>query len=193
MGTTSRATSQVCARSVDGTSKMDPEIGCLLVYTVFPFTVLGLFTVVLTATHRASGAYLLFIWWTGICVVEGFFHGRTTSGFTRLDYALMCSLPIWSFLIRKRCSYKPLHFTYGALGGLMFLDAYTWRPVEWDLWVFTSRCVAFSIFMGCVCRLVSSVRFVPRHKPGHCQKCGYDLIGNVSGVCPECGTKIEHT
>ena len=24
-----------------------------------------------------------------------------------------------------------------------------------------------------------------------CQKCDYDLTGNVSGVCPECGTKIE--
>lgn len=23
-----------------------------------------------------------------------------------------------------------------------------------------------------------------------CQKCGYNLTGNVSGVCPECGTKI---
>jgi hypothetical protein len=22
---------------------------------------------------------------------------------------------------------------------------------------------------------------------GHCQNCGYDLTGNVSGVCPECG------
>lgn len=25
---------------------------------------------------------------------------------------------------------------------------------------------------------------------GHCLTCGYDLTGNVSGVCPECGTKI---
>jgi len=24
----------------------------------------------------------------------------------------------------------------------------------------------------------------------HCQKCGYDLTGNVSGTCPECGTRI---
>lgn len=24
--------------------------------------------------------------------------------------------------------------------------------------------------------------------PGHCRKCSYDLRGNVSGVCPECGT-----
>ena len=23
--------------------------------------------------------------------------------------------------------------------------------------------------------------------PGHCQKCGYNLTGNVSGVCSECG------
>lgn len=23
--------------------------------------------------------------------------------------------------------------------------------------------------------------------PGQCQECGYDLTGNVSGVCPECG------
>ena len=26
--------------------------------------------------------------------------------------------------------------------------------------------------------------------PGHCQQCGYDLTGNVSGVCPECGTPV---
>ena len=22
---------------------------------------------------------------------------------------------------------------------------------------------------------------------GHCQQCGYDLTGNVTGICPECG------
>ncbi len=27
-------------------------------------------------------------------------------------------------------------------------------------------------------------------KPGHCVKCGYDLTGNVSGQCPECGEKV---
>ena len=29
-----------------------------------------------------------------------------------------------------------------------------------------------------------------RHPPGHCQKCGYDLTGNTSGICPECGERI---
>jgi len=35
-------------------------------------------------------------------------------------------------------------------------------------------------------------RSVWRHRrrplPGHCEQCRYDLTGNVSGVCPECGT-----
>ena len=30
-----------------------------------------------------------------------------------------------------------------------------------------------------------------RHRPGHCRNCGYDLTGNVTGVCSECGTKVE--
>lgn len=27
---------------------------------------------------------------------------------------------------------------------------------------------------------------------GLCLDCGYDLTGNVSGVCPECGTEVKH-
>lgn len=30
----------------------------------------------------------------------------------------------------------------------------------------------------------------PPRGPG-CKRCGYDLTGNVSGVCPECGTIRE--
>jgi hypothetical protein len=30
-----------------------------------------------------------------------------------------------------------------------------------------------------------------RPPPGHCQRCGYDLTGNVSGQCPECGSATE--
>ncbi|HPM24999.1 MAG TPA: hypothetical protein PLP66_13915 [Phycisphaerae bacterium] len=26
---------------------------------------------------------------------------------------------------------------------------------------------------------------------GHCPKCGYDLTGNTSGVCPECGGAVS--
>lgn len=31
-----------------------------------------------------------------------------------------------------------------------------------------------------------------RHpRPGCCVRCGYNLTGNVSGVCPECGRKVD--
>ena len=29
-----------------------------------------------------------------------------------------------------------------------------------------------------------------RFAPGHCRACGYDLRGNESGVCPECGRAV---
>ncbi len=29
-----------------------------------------------------------------------------------------------------------------------------------------------------------------RFPAGHCKKCGYNLTGNVSGVCPKCGTRV---
>ena len=29
--------------------------------------------------------------------------------------------------------------------------------------------------------------------PGHCETCRYDLTGNISGVCPECGTAIKRS
>jgi hypothetical protein len=30
----------------------------------------------------------------------------------------------------------------------------------------------------------------PRRRRGHCPQCNYDLTGNVSGTCPECGAAI---
>lgn len=30
----------------------------------------------------------------------------------------------------------------------------------------------------------------PRYPKGHCQTCSYDLTGNVTGICPECGIEI---
>jgi predicted RNA-binding Zn-ribbon protein involved in translation (DUF1610 family) len=29
-----------------------------------------------------------------------------------------------------------------------------------------------------------------RKEKGQCLACGYDLTGNVSGTCPECGEKV---
>ncbi|UCG32128.1 MAG: hypothetical protein JSU68_10725 [Phycisphaerales bacterium] len=31
------------------------------------------------------------------------------------------------------------------------------------------------------------------HDGHHCGDCGYDLTGNVSGICPECGIRFRET
>ncbi len=36
-----------------------------------------------------------------------------------------------------------------------------------------------------------AIRRFPRMREGHCVQCGYSLIGNTSGVCPECGTPLS--
>ena len=30
-----------------------------------------------------------------------------------------------------------------------------------------------------------------RERRGLCRHCGYNLTGNVSGICPECGTPMQ--
>jgi len=45
---------------------------------------------------------------------------------------------------------------------------------------------AIGLALGLIALRVRSRRL----KTGVCAKCGYDLTGNVSGVCPECGTTL---
>ncbi len=62
---------------------------------------------------------------------------------------------------------------------------YEWRAVVplWLLVVGFSFLVAYYFF------------WLPRHyhKAGHCRSCGYNLTGNTSGVCPECGTRVPQS
>ncbi len=48
-------------------------------------------------------------------------------------------------------------------------------------WTFASLVLTYPLVY-----LISAIR--RRIPPGHCKKCTYNLTGNTSGVCPECGT-----
>jgi uncharacterized membrane protein len=53
---------------------------------------------------------------------------------------------------------------------------------------------ATGILAGVVSILAQRItirRMGDRLKSGHCYGCGYDLTGNVSGQCPECGRGIS--
>jgi hypothetical protein len=54
-----------------------------------------------------------------------------------------------------------------------------WLPIP-ALIVLTAGCLALTY-----------LRLPVRRGPGDCVRCGYSLIGNTSGVCPECGTTIQ--
>ena len=57
------------------------------------------------------------------------------------------------------------------------------RNVPLQIGLSLARYTTPLLIFGLLTRWCAPVR-IP---PGHCQKCGYNLTGNVSGVCPECG------
>lgn len=46
--------------------------------------------------------------------------------------------------------------------------------------------ILLSVWPACAYTL-ARIRRAMRTRRGQCLECGYDLTGNVSGVCPECG------
>jgi hypothetical protein len=61
------------------------------------------------------------------------------------------------------------------------------RQVEMTLWL---PLLVFLLF-PVVAFIRGPVRRWRRRKRGECVACGYDLTGNVSGICPECGAEIQ--
>jgi len=67
-----------------------------------------------------------------------------------------------------------------ASGSLIPIGGY--RGVQVPLWLVTAATAGLPLLWAA--RWLLRRRRVPG---GHCQRCGYNLTGNVSGVCPECG------
>lgn len=63
-------------------------------------------------------------------------------------------------------------------------------------WTRVTSLMAFAMFflglMSIGLRLVI-LQYAEEHDidDTHCQQCGYDLTGNTSGVCPECGLRLR--
>ncbi len=81
--------------------------------------------------------------------------------------------------------YRTGHHWTLALRPLM--PYFRYRGPAWDFrlpfWLLTPCCV-----------IPTGVLFyLDRKRPprGHCRSCGYNLTGNTSGRCPECGSAVE--
>lgn len=68
------------------------------------------------------------------------------------------------------------------------------RALLYSLTYLVKLAIGLALFFGShgLVRLWSRLRYAGlRRKMGLCEKCGYDLTGNVSGICPECGQQTD--
>lgn len=60
-------------------------------------------------------------------------------------------------------------------------------------WLFRSKVIP--VVVVTLAHIILLVGFIIDEKmklgPGRCRKCGYDLTGNLSGTCPECGGTVS--
>lgn len=99
------------------------------------------------------------------------------------------------FRLRLSSTWLLTILVYSALQAILFV-----RAVRWDGVIFGSDdagVMAFLLLMlfspagPLLAAVVTGVESPAGAQlaPGHCP-CGYDLTGNTSGVCPECGERI---
>ena len=99
------------------------------------------------------------------------------------------------------------YISYVVLRPSPFARGVTTRPIGWSVGesledvpfcgtvvgIFGVRVCGISTAALVVAMIIptASFWFLDRRRcfpPGHCRRCGYDLTGNISGRCPECGT-----
>ena len=127
--------------------------------------------------------------------------------------AWAASFPVWcAYIVNTSRSSLDLTLSQGCLasnydrdslvmweGGkpwIMGLNRRPWSPCWW------ARCsrpyygwhVTVPLWMPFLVFAIPTIWlwWIDRRRipPGHCRKCGYNLTGNMSGVCPECGEQI---
>lgn len=79
---------------------------------------------------------------------------------------------------------KPVTYQFAGIG-ITYISADQQADYEFKVpwWVAIVIPLILPAFVGVQ-------RYRHRTKRGHCSKCRYDLMGNTSGLCPECGTSI---
>lgn len=104
--------------------------------------------------------------------------GRTFSRFFMMDTPGFHCVPLYADLKAIAASKSWTEFAYHNLG--LGLPKMTGWEIEVPVWLLV---VTAGLPTAILWR-----RDRRRPKPGSCKVCQYDLTGNESGICPECGT-----
>lgn len=93
--------------------------------------------------------------------------------------------PVIMVCLRRKVLADALMIVFGASYVSMIITS----PME-DLHIVIGSTTTTMVMVAVCCRV-----FLPDDKslviPDSCENCGYNLKGNVSGVCPECGKPIN--
>lgn len=66
-------------------------------------------------------------------------------------------------------------------------EDYVWQEIAIPFWFLVVALAPYPT-LALIC---GPLRRWRRRRKGCCIRCGYNLTGNVTGVCPECGTEIQ--
>ena len=130
------------------------------------------------ATYRPEGPDYRVVQWTlesragGMSLVGGAGWSRTRAA-PYGPQVVRSSDAYWDGVNVREC----FRFTFERLGSGSEWWGYR---IAFPIWLLTPLFGAIPAN-----RLYRRLR--PKHRPGHCRRCGYDLTGNQRGTCPECG------
>lgn len=112
-----------------------------------------------------------------------------------VDFSFMIALSVVWLSIRRIENATDNHAAYIAVVGWLLYFAggagfvvshYYGFDDSRRLTAVIGGCLAVPASFSAIKRVVRSRRV----RNGHCNKCGYNLFGNTSGRCPECGTPL---
>ncbi len=93
-----------------------------------------------------------------------------------------------SWFLGRRNGGREVGFHFAGFA-LVLLDGTVVPTIMFPHWFVAVLLGGTSLLMS---RRLRALRARDRRRvpPGHCRRCGYDLTGNKSGVCPECGAAV---
>jgi hypothetical protein len=103
--------------------------------------------------------------------------------------ALTCATALLpTYLLARLVSSHGMAVWAGSAAGILMLQGLRIVPGRNDLALIY---LLVPPIAGLTAAIVDSFTRPKPPRPGRCRSCDYDLTGNVSGVCPECGMQIN--